>query len=95
MGAKTAMVVALRSPEKVATLIAVDNAPVDAALKSDFGSFVKGMKDVERAKPKKQTEADELLKPYAKVFWPDWAPSVCRSLHDTGTKHERLIRMTA
>jgi pimeloyl-ACP methyl ester carboxylesterase len=76
MGAKTAMVVALRSPEKVATLIAVDNAPVDAALKSDFGTYIKGMWDVERAKPKRQAEADELLKPYAKVFWPDWAPSV-------------------
>jgi pimeloyl-ACP methyl ester carboxylesterase len=79
MGAKTAMVVALRSPEKVATLIAVDNAPVDAALKSDFATYIKGMRDVERAKPKKQAEADELLKPYAKVFWPDWAPSVCSS----------------
>ncbi|RDI79862.1 hypothetical protein Vi05172_g10230 [Venturia inaequalis] len=66
MGAKTAMVVALRSPEKVATLIAVDNAPVDAALKTDFGMYIKGMKDIERAKPKKQSEADELLKPYAK-----------------------------
>jgi pimeloyl-ACP methyl ester carboxylesterase len=80
MGAKTAMCVALRSPEKVANLIPVDNAPIDAALKSDFNIYVKGMLDVQRAKVKKQSEADELLKPYAKVFWPHWAPSVCSTL---------------
>ncbi|KAF2423312.1 alpha/beta-hydrolase [Tothia fuscella] len=66
MGAKTAMCVALRSPSKVANLIPVDNAPVDAALKSDFNIYVKGMMEVERAKVKKQSEADEILKPYAK-----------------------------
>jgi pimeloyl-ACP methyl ester carboxylesterase len=80
MGAKTAMCVALRSPEKVANLIPVDNAPIDAALKSDFNIYVKGMMDVQRAKVTKQSEADELLKPYAKVFWPHWAPSVCPTL---------------
>jgi pimeloyl-ACP methyl ester carboxylesterase len=77
MGAKTAMCVALRSPGRVANLIPVDNAPIDAALKSDFNIYVKGMMDVQRAKVKKQSEADDLLKPYAKVFWPHWAPSVC------------------
>jgi pimeloyl-ACP methyl ester carboxylesterase len=77
MGAKTAMCVALSSPSKVANLIPVDNAPVDAALKSDFNIYVKGMMDVERAQVKRQSEADEILKPYAKVFWPHWAPSVC------------------
>lgn len=70
MGAKTAMCVALQWPEKVANLIPVDNAPVDAALKSDFGSFVKGMREVEKAKVKKQSEADEILKPYAEVHTP-------------------------
>lgn len=67
MGAKTAMCVALQWPEKVANLIPVDNAPVDAALKSDFGIYVKGMREVERAMCKKQSEADEILKDYAKV----------------------------
>ena len=76
MGAKTAMCVALKSPSKVANLIPVDNAPVDANFKSDFGVYLQGMRDVERAKVKKQSEADALLKPYAKVFWPHWAPSV-------------------
>jgi pimeloyl-ACP methyl ester carboxylesterase len=68
MGAKTAMTLALQQPELIANLIAVDNAPVDAALKSDFHGYVQGMKEVERAQPTKQTEADELLKPYAKVW---------------------------
>jgi pimeloyl-ACP methyl ester carboxylesterase len=80
MGAKTAMCVALRSPQRVANLIPVDNAPIDAALKSDFNTYVKGMVDVQRAKVKKQSEADEILKPYAKVFKPHWAPSMCSTL---------------
>jgi pimeloyl-ACP methyl ester carboxylesterase len=67
MGAKTAMTIALRQPSLIANLIAVDNAPVDAALKSDFRSYVKGMQEVEKAKVKKQMEADQILKPYAKV----------------------------
>ncbi|KAK0662308.1 Abhydrolase domain-containing protein C22H12.03 [Lasiodiplodia hormozganensis] len=64
MGAKTAMVVALRRPELVRDLIPVDNAPVDAALKSDFAQYVKGMKKVDAAQPKKQSEADAILKPF-------------------------------
>lgn len=76
MGAKTAMCVALTAPSKVANLIAVDNAPVDAALKSDFGTYVRGMREVERANVKKLSEADEILQPFAKVIKPHFAPSV-------------------
>jgi len=67
MGAKTAMCVALQWPDKVANLIPVDNAPVDAELKSDFASFVQGMREVERAQVTKQSQADAILQPYAKV----------------------------
>jgi pimeloyl-ACP methyl ester carboxylesterase len=67
MGAKTAMTLALQEPDLIANLIAVDNAPVDAELKSGFHSYVIGMKEVERVQPTKQAEADEVLKPYAKV----------------------------
>jgi len=70
MGAKTAMCVALSWPDKVANLIPVDNAPVDAALKSDFGTFVQGMREVANRQVTKQSEADEILKPYAKVMSP-------------------------
>lgn len=62
MGAKVAMVVALRNPEKVASLVPVDNAPVDAVLKSDFHKYVRGMRKVLEAKVTKQSEADEILK---------------------------------
>ncbi|KAF2095177.1 alpha/beta-hydrolase [Rhizodiscina lignyota] len=65
MGAKTALTLALRSPDLVANVVAVDNAPVDAALKSDFGGYVQGMKRVEEAGVKRQSEADDILKDYA------------------------------
>jgi pimeloyl-ACP methyl ester carboxylesterase len=67
MGAKTVMTVALRNPDSCANIIAVDNAPVDAALASDFPRYVEGMRKVEEAKCKSQKEADEILEPYAKV----------------------------
>ena len=76
MGAKTAMCVALAWPNKVANLIPVDNAPVDAALKSDFGTYVQGMREVTNRKVTKQSEADEILKPYAKVLPPHFLPQV-------------------
>lgn len=59
------MTVALRSPGLLSNIVSVDNAPVDAALKSDFGTYVQGMRKIEEAKVKKQSDADELLKPYA------------------------------
>lgn len=66
MGAKTVMTLALRNPDCCANIIPVDNAPVDAALSSDFPKYAEGMQRVEAAKPKSQKEADEILKPYAK-----------------------------
>jgi pimeloyl-ACP methyl ester carboxylesterase len=67
MGAKTVMTMALRDPSCCANIIAVDNAPVDAALASDFPRYVEGMRKVEDAKVKSQKEADGILEPYAKV----------------------------
>ncbi|EHY57519.1 putative alcohol acetyltransferase [Exophiala dermatitidis] len=66
MGAKVAMTMALRSPDKYSALIPVDNAPVDAALKSDFGMYVKAMREVEDHRPPitKQSEADKILAKY-------------------------------
>lgn len=61
------MAVALRKPQAVDNLISVDNAPVDAALKSDFGKYIQGMRKVEEAKIQKQSEADEILKPFEQV----------------------------
>ena len=62
-----AMTLALRSPHIVGALVPVDNAPVDATLKSDFAKYVQGMRHVEDAKVSKQIEADHILKKYEDV----------------------------
>ncbi|KAG9232978.1 prolyl oligopeptidase-like protein [Amylocarpus encephaloides] len=64
MGAKTAMTLALRSPELVSDIVSVDNAPIDAALLSSFGKYVQGMKKIEDANVTRQAEADAILKDY-------------------------------
>ncbi|KZF19338.1 alpha/beta-hydrolase [Xylona heveae TC161] len=61
MGAKTALTVALQSPDIVENVIAVDNAPVDAALRADFPNYVRGMKKVEDANVTKASEADKIM----------------------------------
>lgn len=66
-GAKAAMAVALQSPERVSGLISVDNAPVNAALKSDFPKYVRGMQHVEQAKVSKQSDANKILEEYEEV----------------------------
>ncbi|OQD83670.1 hypothetical protein PENANT_c015G04014 [Penicillium antarcticum] len=63
-GAKAAMAVALQSPGLVSALIPVDNAPVNAALKSDFPKYVRGMQKVEAAKVSKQSDANKILEDY-------------------------------
>jgi pimeloyl-ACP methyl ester carboxylesterase len=71
-GAKVAMTLALRSPTSYSGLVSVDNAPVDAALKSDFGTYVKAMREIEEKnnayaasqKPFRQSEADAILQKY-------------------------------
>lgn len=63
------MTVALRSPQVVGGLIAVDNAPVDAILKSDFHKYVQGMRDIEQAQVSRQAEANDILKKYEEVGW--------------------------
>lgn len=68
MGAKTAMTLALRSPELVANLIAVDNAPVDTTLSSDFAKYVRGMKKIQAAGITRQAEADKIFKDFEEVI---------------------------
>ncbi|KAK0626665.1 Alpha/Beta hydrolase protein [Immersiella caudata] len=66
MGAKTAMTLALREPDLVASIIAVDNAPVDVRLESDFARYIRGMKEIDAADVTRQAEADKILEPYEK-----------------------------
>jgi pimeloyl-ACP methyl ester carboxylesterase len=68
MGAKVAMTLALRSPHSYSGLVPVDNAPIDAALKSDFSTYVQAMKEIDsaiaRGEITKQSEADKILLKY-------------------------------
>ncbi|KAJ9611949.1 hypothetical protein H2200_003544 [Cladophialophora chaetospira] len=66
MGAKVAMTLALRDPKSYSALIPVDNAPVDAALRGDFGTYVNAMKEIEETRPHvtRQSEADKILQKY-------------------------------
>jgi hypothetical protein len=61
------MALALHEPDLVANLVAVDNAPVDARLGSDFGRYVQGMKKIDEANITRQAEADKILEPYEEV----------------------------
>ena len=64
MGAKVAMTLALRQPSWYSGICPVDNSPIDAALKSDFGTYVNAMREVEDKKAFKQSEADHILQKY-------------------------------
>ncbi|EME43158.1 hypothetical protein DOTSEDRAFT_25135 [Dothistroma septosporum NZE10] len=64
MGAKAVMTVALRKRVPIGNLILVDNAPVDAALKSDFGKYCVGMRKIEEAGVKSLRDADRILADY-------------------------------
>lgn len=61
------MTVALQSPETIAGLIPVDNAPVKASLGSPFFEYVKGMKEIDAARVAKTSEADKILTKYESV----------------------------
>jgi pimeloyl-ACP methyl ester carboxylesterase len=65
-GAKTAMALALQEPDLIANMIAVDNAPVDVRLSSEFPRYVQGMKKIEEANVTRLKDADEILEPYEK-----------------------------
>ncbi|TVY19069.1 Abhydrolase domain-containing protein [Lachnellula arida] len=49
MGAKTAMTLALKAPDIIDNIVSVDNAPLDAALLSNFGKYIQGMRKIEDA----------------------------------------------
>lgn len=68
MGAKVAMTLALRNPKLYTGVVPVDNAPVDAALKSDFGTYVRAMQEIEATDPPitRQSDADKILQKYEK-----------------------------
>ncbi len=58
------MTLALRTPQLVESLISVDNAPLDAALLSDFAKYIQGMRKIEESEVTRQAEADKILQDY-------------------------------
>jgi pimeloyl-ACP methyl ester carboxylesterase len=62
------MALALQEPDLIANMIAVDNAPVDARLSSEFPRYVQGMKKIDEANVTRQAEADKILEAYEKNF---------------------------
>lgn len=80
-GAKTSMALALRSPELVADIVAVDNAPVDATLSRDFAEYIRSMKKIQNANITRQAEADAILSEYEKVrrLWSCLSILACHS----------------
>lgn len=62
------MAVALRNPKSISALIPVDNSPIDAALKSDFGKYMQGMRAIEDAKVLRQSDADAILQKYEQAL---------------------------
>lgn len=61
------MTLALRSPRLIGALVSIDNAPVDANLKTAFHNYVRGMQIIEERKVNTQAEADNILKDYEEV----------------------------
>lgn len=61
------MTLALRSPELLANLISVDNAPVDKILGREFPKYVRGMKAVQKADVTRQADADKIFEEYEEV----------------------------
>ncbi len=76
-GAKTAMTLALGSPDLVRDVVSVDNAPVDAAVEGQFARYVQGMKRIDAAGVTRQADADAILREYEPVSVAEWRLSVC------------------
>ena len=83
------MTVALRSPELVGALIPVDNAPIDAYLKSEFHKYVQGLREIEKARVKRQVEADDILKKYEEVSRSSRSSLPCFSTRLTSSGRSR------
>lgn len=61
------MALALFWPEMVASLVSVDNAPVNVALNQDFAKYIHGMIEIQAANVTRQAEADRILQKYETV----------------------------
>ena len=74
------MALALHEPSLIANIVAVDNAPIDARLGSDFSRYIQGMQKIDEANVTRQAEADKILQPYEDVSAPLPPPSPLRKV---------------
>ncbi|KAL6852378.1 hypothetical protein ACO1O0_006922 [Amphichorda felina] len=65
MGAKTALTLALHSPNEISSVVAIDNSPVKLRLNSTFPTYLKGMAEVRDAQVRTHHEAEKILKDFA------------------------------
>ncbi|KAJ5257272.1 hypothetical protein N7478_013376 [Penicillium angulare] len=61
MGAKTAMTLALGSPDLVSDVVAVDNGPIEQPLSPEFKKYLDAMAKIESADVSNHLEADRIL----------------------------------
>lgn len=81
------MTLALQSPEHVSDLIAVDNSPLDAPLRTGFSHYVQGMKKIEAAGVTSLSEADAILKDYEEASRLDTSPIFPRRFERPNCSH--------
>ncbi|KAJ5647586.1 alpha/beta hydrolase [Penicillium lividum] len=61
MGAKTAMILALGSPDLVSNVVAVDNGPIELPLSPDFKTYLESMVKIHSMRVATHWEADAIL----------------------------------
>ncbi len=61
------MTLALGRLDLVHDLVAVDNAPVDVAIGSEFTKYIQGMRKIDEADVTRQADADKILVGYEEV----------------------------
>lgn len=61
------MTLALSQPAAVENIVAVDNAPMDAALNGSFAKYIQGMRKIDEAGVTSQGAADKILQDYEPV----------------------------
>ncbi|PYI30222.1 alpha/beta-hydrolase [Aspergillus indologenus CBS 114.80] len=66
MGAKTAMTLALESPNLIKDVVAIDNGPIHLPLRSDFLRYLQGLARLQEERITSHRQADEILAAYEK-----------------------------
>ncbi|KAB8238177.1 putative alpha/beta hydrolase [Aspergillus alliaceus] len=64
MGAKTALTLALHSPDLISDVIAIDNCPIHLDLTEEFPRYLRAMEEVQNARVKSHQEGDKILSKY-------------------------------